>query len=73
MKSFTIDLCSIIKFLIIGIIWGVVPVTAQLCNYPSWEECWKDGNPHLLFFAGFSGSFLTSLYKHHLDCKKAKE
>lgn len=63
----------IIRFIFIGIIWGVVPVSAQLRNYPSWEEYWRDGTPCLLFLSGFSGSFLMSLYIHHLDSKKARE
>lgn len=73
MKFFIIDLRSIIKFLIIGIIWGVVSVTVQLRNYASWQEYYRDGNPYLFFLAGFSGSFLMSLYIHHLDSKKAQE
>lgn len=63
----------VIRFIFIAIIWGVAPVSAQLRNYPSWQEYYKDGNPYLFFRAGFSGSFLMSLYKHHLDSKKAKE
>lgn len=73
MKFLRIDLRSIIKFLTIGIIWGVVPVTAQFRNYPSWQDYWTNGDPCLFFLAGFTGSFVMSLYKHHLESKKVKK
>lgn len=73
MKLFSLELRSLMQFIFIGIIWGVVPVTAQLRNYPCWEEYWKNGDPCLFFLAGFSGSFLMSLYKHHLDSKKTQK
>lgn len=72
MKFFRIELRSLIKFLAIGLIWGVVPVTAQFRNYPSWQEYWIHGDPCLFFLAGFTGSFVTSLYQYHLESKKSK-
>lgn len=71
-KLFKIDLRSIVKFTLIGIIWGVIPVTAQSRGYPSWQEYLKDGNPYLLFLAGFSGYFLMSLYTYR-ESKKMKD
>lgn len=61
-----------VKFALIGIIWGVIPVTAQCRSYPSWQEYLKNENPYLLFLAGFCGYFFMSLYNYR-ESKKVKD
>lgn len=72
-KFLKLDLRSAVKFIFIGIIWGVVPVITQFRSYTSWQEYLRNGNPYLLFFAGFSGAFLMSLYKSCIDSKKTQK
>lgn len=70
-KLFKIDLRSLVKFSLIGIIWGIIPIIAQSRSYPSWQQYVEHGNPYLLFLAGFCGYFLMSLYNYR-EVKKTK-
>lgn len=62
-----------VKFALIGIIWGIIPVTAQSRSYPSWQDYLKDGNPYLSFLAGFCGYFFMSLYTYRKSKKNEEQ